>query len=185
MIVRFYSDLTNDEKVALNVVGIPGGWPAEVAYIDDNAEVPAGWAAVTNEDLATQKALNQAAYDAWVASRIPPEPTPSDDTSTVQLHTNGNYVPIISRNPRRGSYAVFFNANAQVENVNYRICLEGEASNESERVAYFLIPTETTLSTHAEVYVLDGQAISVELATNNGTAATITKRSMVLIQKDG
>lgn len=181
MIVRLYGSLTNEEKVELNVVGIPDGWPAEVTFIEDEDPVPEGWSAMTNEELAAQKATYQSAYDAWLESRIPIPPTPEDDTSAIQISNSSNtYIPIMTREPRRGSYAVLFSANAVTKNLSYRIYLDGTPILESERTSTFSIASATTLTTHAETDVIDGQSISVRVMTAN---ATITNRSIVLIQK--
>ena len=186
MIVRFYGDLTSDEKVDLNVTGIPDGWPAEISLIDDGQAVPSGWIAMTQEQLDTQKSTYQAAYDAWVASRIPAPPTPDDDTSIIQVNaSNGTYSQIIRQNPRRGEYAVFFNSDAVVQTIKYCIFLDDVPVTDSEREISFLIPTPVTLATHADIYVLDNQTVSVRVTTLDGFVANIAKRSMILVQKDG
>jgi len=183
MIVRLYSDLSIDEKIALNVVGIPDGWVAEVAYAE---EVPSGWIEMTEEQIASQKATYQSAYDAWIVSRQPIPPTPEDDTSTIQGNiSNGNYGKIITRYPRRGYYAVFFNANVTVTSVKYRVYVDEDPVIESERSITFIEPTDTILTTHAEVYAFDNQSISVRYTSLDGSNVTVTKRSLVLVQKDG
>ena len=183
MIVRLYGSFTEDEKVILNVVGIPDAWPAEVSLIDDEMPVPDGWVAMTSEELVAQKATYQSAYDAWVESRIPPTPEPDDDTSPIQINSPNAYISIIRRMPRRGSYAVFFNANASAKVLDYCVYLDDEPISESERTSIFSKKTDTTLATHAETYVSDGQMISIRVMTTGGPA-TITNRSIVLIQKD-
>jgi hypothetical protein len=182
MIVRLYSDLSLDEKTAINVIGIPDGWPAEVSYAE---EVPSGWIEMNEVQLASQKVTYQSAYDAWVASRIPTPPTPEDDTSTIQGNiSNGNYGKIMSRSSRNGFYAVFFNANANVTSIKYRIYIDEDPVEDSERSITFLEPTDTILTTHADI-VLNNQSISVRYTSLDGSGVTITKRSLVLVQKDG
>ena len=183
MIVRLYGSFTEDEKATLNVVGIPDAWPAEVAHIEDDQPVPDGWVVMTNEEFEAQKSLYQTAYDAWIASRIPPTPEPDDDTSPIQINSPNAYISIIRRMPRRGSYAIFFNASASVKVLDYRIYLDDNPISESERTAIFSKKTDTILTTHAETYVSDGQVISIRVMTTGGPA-TITNRSIVLIQKD-
>ncbi len=183
MIVRLYSDLSTEEKTVLNVIGIPDGWPAEIALAE---EVPSGWVEMTEGQLAAQKAANQTAYDAWVESRIPTPPDPEDDTSTIQGNiSNGNYGKIITKSPRRGAYAVFFNANAVVTSVKYRVYVDDVFVEDSERSITFIEPTDTILTTHADIYVFDNQSISIRYTSLDGSNVTITKRSLVLVQKDG
>lgn len=57
--VLLYSDSNNPE-------GIPGGWPAQVQPVaQDDPVRGAPWIRMTDEELATQKANNNAAYEAW------------------------------------------------------------------------------------------------------------------------
>ena len=186
MLVRLYGNLTEDEKTALNVIGIPDGWPAEVAYADAQQPVPAGWVVFTAEELEDQKALHLAEYTAWIESCIVAPPDPTDDTITIQATiSNGNFLTIMSRAPRRGSYAVFFNASAVVKSIKYGIYLDDVSIVDSERDASFSKLTPTILAAQADLYVLDGQTISVRLTSLDGSPVTVTKRSIVLIQKDG
>ena len=66
-IIKKASALTEEEKGSKGLTDIPSDWPIESYPF--SGSVPSGFEQISEEDLNTLKTSNQAAYDAWVASR--------------------------------------------------------------------------------------------------------------------
>lgn len=79
LIVKQASALSVEEKATLGITGIPEAWPIETyPYVDT---VPDGFTLMTDVELDSIKANNQASYDAWLQSLRPiiqaPAPAPT------------------------------------------------------------------------------------------------------------
>jgi hypothetical protein len=82
-IVKQASFLSEEEKTALGISGIPNAWPIET-YPYTSGDVPNGFSVMSDVDLLLLKDNNQAAYDAWLASKTPPAP----EASPLLVHIN-------------------------------------------------------------------------------------------------
>ena len=80
-IVKKASSLTDDEKIALGIAGIPQEWPIEMYPYTD--VVPDGYIQISDVDLAQLKLNNQAAYDAWLQSLRPVQQPPSPQSVSI------------------------------------------------------------------------------------------------------
>lgn len=182
IIVRLYSDFSGDELAALNMVGVPVGWPGEVNEVEDEAEVPSGWSAMTAEEITTQKATNQSAYDAWLASRVPIPPTPEDDTSVIQL-SSPEYVTIMTRLPRSGLFLILFNAVARVKTLEYGIFVDDILLEDTYRTISYPITTPSPLTTTTLIELNGQQTVTVKCKTTVGLNVTISNRSLIMMQQ--
>ena len=182
IIVRLYSDFSGDELAALNMVGIPVGWPGEVKEVVDEADVPTGWSVMTVEEITAQKAANQSAYDAWLASREPVPPTPEDDTSTIQLNSP-DYVTIMTRLPRSGLFLMLFNAVAKVKGLEYGIFIDDVLVEDTYRAINYAITTPSPLTTTALEELNGQQTVTVKCRTTAGSNVTISNRSLIMMQQ--
>lgn len=69
LIVKRASALTPEERAAMGITGIPLDWPVETNHYEGT--IPSGFELMSEVDLASLKANNQSAYDAWIATLRP------------------------------------------------------------------------------------------------------------------
>ena len=180
LIVRLYSDYSEEELAVSNMTGIPGGWPAETRQIEDEEEVPSGWSVMTAEEIVAQKAANQSAYDAWLASRVPVPSESDDDTSTIQLNSS-EYTTIMTRLPRSGLFLMLFNAVARVKTLEYGIFIDDVLIEDTYRSISYSLTTPSSLMTTALMKLNGQQTVTIKCKTT-GTV-TISNRSLIMMQQ--
>lgn len=83
LIVKKASYLTTEEKTALGITGIPANWPVETYPYEGS--IPAGFELMTDTELALLKSNNQAAYDAWIASKVQTVQAPAQQVTLTSL----------------------------------------------------------------------------------------------------
>lgn len=83
-IVKKASADTDDQLAALGLTGIPPEWPIE-SYPYVGQDIPDGFTQMSDEDITTLKGNNQAAYDAWLASKSPIAPPPAPTEVVTQF----------------------------------------------------------------------------------------------------
>lgn len=69
LLVKKVSALSDDEKIVLDVVGLPDDWPIESCLYSENDPIPFNFEVMSDSALEQLKSDNQEAYDAWWAQR--------------------------------------------------------------------------------------------------------------------
>lgn len=83
LIVKKASALSSEEKAALGITGIPDNWPVETYPYEGT--VPAGFEHMEDADYDLLKANTQAAYDAWIASKVQTVQAPTQQVTVAAL----------------------------------------------------------------------------------------------------